>query len=159
MFGGGYTQHPGEGVLYAPSEFLQARRRPGPDRPRIPQVDDELFYRHNGGSPHVYRIQVTWVQSLEDMEDSNLWYFQSNPDGSPLMLDGGSMVLARAHDPWPLLRAVLMEPTNDHGRNVDLAAGWPIETREARMRGSAGWLPLDWQSRPQPQVPNIVVAG
>lgn len=153
---GGYQQVPGDGVLHSPLEYEWARRRRGDHRPPLPSVGDELFYRHNGGSPNVYRIEVTWVQSLEDMDDPNLWYFQTDPDGRPVMMEG-RQVLARAYDPWPLIRAVLLEPTRDHGSSLDLAAGRMIETREARMRGSAGWLPLDWETRPQPPVPDFYV--
>lgn len=153
-----YQQHPGEGVLYTPGEYQQARRRPAELHVPVPRVDDELLYRHNGGSPNVYRVAVTWVQDLEDMEDPNLWYFQTLPDGRPRLIDG-QQVLARAHDPWPAIRATLMEPTHDGGRNVDLPRGAAVETREARMRGSAGWLPLDWETRPRPTPPTIIVAG
>ena len=153
---GGYTQFPGEGVLHSPLEYERARRRPFPERTPLPAVGDELFYRHNGGSPNVYRIEVIRVQSLEDFEDPNLWYFQTEADGRPRWIEG-RQVLARAHDPWPLIWAKLQEPTHELGRNVDLPAGMCIETREARMRGSAGWLPLDWETRPQPAPSFLVV--
>ena len=153
---GGYMQIPGDGVLHSPLEYEFARRRQGNYRTPLPQVDDELCYRHNGGSPNVYKIVVTEVQSLEDMEDPNLWYFQTLPDGRP-RIEEGRQVLARAFDPWPSIRARLLEPTRDWGRNVDLGAGREIETREARMRGSAGWLPLDWETRPAPPVPSFYV--
>lgn len=154
---GGYQQVPGEGVLYTPAEYDHARSRPFPERTPIPQVGDELFYRHNGGSPNVYRIEVYEVQSLEDMEDANLWYFQTLADGVTPRTIEGLQVLAQAHDPWPWIKARLLEATHDHGKNVDLGAGWPVETREARMRGSAGWLPLDWETRPQPAPPSFLV--
>lgn len=156
---GGYLQLPAEGVLHSPLEYEAARRRPASQRTPLPAVDDELFYRHNGGSPNVYRIVVTWVQSLEDQSDPNLWYFQTNPDGSPFLIEG-QQVLARAWDPWPLIRARLLEPTHDWGgSNLDLAAGRIIETREARMRMSAGWLPLDWETKPQPGPLGFLVVG
>lgn len=156
---GGYMQVPADGVLHSPLEYEYARSRPYPERTPIPRVDDELFYRHNGGSPNTYRIQVTWVQSLEDMEDPNLWYFQTLPDGiTPLIIEG-QQVLARAKDPWPLIRGRLMEPTRDRGNNIDLSTGREIETREARMRMSAGWLPLDWETRPQPVPPSFLVVN
>lgn len=159
MLSGGYIQVPGEGVLHSPLEYQRARRRPFPERTPLPQVGDELLYRHNGGSPNVYRITVLRVQSLEAMDDANLWYFQTNPDGSPFLIEGNE-VLARAHDPWPLIWARLEEPTRDglSGGNVDLRAGSAVETREARMRGSAGWLPLDWETRPQPAPAAFLVA-
>jgi hypothetical protein len=103
-----------------------------------------VYYRHHEGSGLVFRVGVTEVQDLEDMSDPNLWYFQTMPDGQPLIIEG-QRVLARAHDPWPWIRFMWK--------------GQKREAREARMRMSAGWLPLDWETRPQPAPPSFIIVG
>jgi hypothetical protein len=135
-----YTQVPGTAIVYTPEEYVWARRRPAHQRTPIPQVGDEVMYRHIEGGP-VVRAEVLAVQNLEDFSDPNLWYFQSDQYGQPVTVEG-QMVLAQAHDPWP--EVTLRTP---YGIGV---------TREARLRGATGWLPLDWENRPVPQ-PQILV--
>lgn len=154
VISGGYTQHPGDGaVLYTPLEYEQARRRPGPERPPLPQPGDVVFYRHVERGPLV-RALVVSVQSLEDFEDANLWYWQTDVNGQPVLTASGARILKQAFDPWPLLLLQLQEPVA--GR-VSLPAGAAVETREARMRDSCGWLPLDYETRPQPAPPAFIV--
>lgn len=133
-----YTQMPGTSIVYTPEEYQWARNRPPAQRTPIPQVGDEVMYRHVEGGP-VVRVEVLAVQDLEQIDDPNLWSFQNDPQGGPVMVEG-RRVLAAAHDPWPEL--TLRTP---YGVGV---------TREARLRGSCGWLPLDWETRalPDPQV-------
>lgn len=149
---GGYLAHPGDGAtIYAPGEFERARRRPKAEQTPIPQVGDRLFYRHREGSPNVYAVEVVAVQSLEDFSDPNLWYLQTDAAGQPRYVEG-QLVLAQAHDPWPMVTLELVEPiVEDH-----LPAGIQFETREARMRGSVGWLPLDYATRAQ-AAPSILI--
>lgn len=134
----GYTQLPGQHIVYTPQEYAWARRRPAPDRTPIPERGDEVFYRHVESGP-VTRATVLEVQDLEDFTDPNLWYFQTDEFNQPVLLDG-EMVLAQAFDPWPELTLKTV-----YGVGI---------TREARLRESPGWLPLDWETRyrPQPRV-------
>lgn len=135
----GYSQYPGDGgIVYTPEEYEWARRRPASQRTPIPQVGDEVFYRHAENGP-VVRAEVLKVQNAEDFSDPNLWYFQTDQYNRPVEVDG-QRVLARAHDPWPEV-------------TVKTPFGIGV-TREARLRGSPGWLPLDWETRavPQPQI-------
>src|SRR5258707_434464 len=127
----------GASIVYTPEEYQWARRRPASQRTAIPQVGDEVMYRHIEGGP-VVRAEVLAVQNLEDFQDPNLWYFQTDSEGRPAEIEG-RRVLAKAYDPWPEL--TLKTP---YGVGV---------SREARMRGAVGWLPLDWETRqlPAPQ--------
>lgn len=131
---------PGKGIAYTPEEYAWARRRPAPDRSPIPEVGDEVFYRHDEDGP-VVLAEVLAVQDLEDFTDPNLWYFQTDQLNQPIEIEG-QRVLARAYDPWP--EVTLKTP---YGVCV---------TREARLRGSPGWLPLDHELRHRPQ-PKILV--
>lgn len=151
---GGYSQYAGDqNVLYTPLEYAQARKRPFPDRVPLPKEGDELLYRHVEGSPLLYRIRVLAVESLENLSDGNLWYFQTDQYGQPATLEG-DQILAQAHDPWPMIRFELLDEVNERGW---LPAGAQGDTREARMRGSCGWLPLDWETRPQPAPPSFAL--
>jgi hypothetical protein len=50
----------------------------------------------------------------------------------------------RLLDPWPMLT---------------LNTPWGLGmTQEARLRGSAGWLPLDWETRHRP-LPDVMIVG
>ena len=136
----GYNQHPGQRVVYTPNEYAWARRRPAPDRTPIPGVGDEVYYRHVESGP-VVRATVLAVQDLEDFTDPNLWYFQTDDQGQPVLIDG-EMVLAQTYDPWPELTLQTL-----YGLGI---------AREARLRESPGWLPLDWETRSRP-APRIVI--
>lgn len=112
-------------VPYSAGEYRWARQRPVADRTPIPSVGDEVLYRHAPWEPPV-PADVLHVQPFEDMADPNLWSDIDGPEGMPIWVP--------AVDPWPLLTL----RAHGYGR---------VKTREARLRGSPGWLPLDWQSR------------
>jgi hypothetical protein len=130
------------GIPHTQQEIEWAHRRPEPHRTPLPVVGDEVMYRHQPWGP-VVRAEVTWVQSLDDMSDPHLWQVQTDPTGNPVLLEG-KHVLQRRFDPWPVVRL----------RVPGLGVG---ETREARLRGSAGWLPLDWEVRFRPEPEFVVV--
>lgn len=122
-------------------EYVWAQCRPAADRTPIPREGDEVLYRHHTGEQPT-PATVVWVQPLDDIADPNLVRTQMDPaTGEPMLLEG-RYVLLMAKDPWPLL--IL---TTVHGR---------VETREARLRGSPGWLPLDWETRYRP-APDFVI--
>jgi len=120
---------------YTAEDYAWARRRPAPERALIPAVGDEVMYRHDEMGP-VFHADVLGVQSLDDVEDPNLWYVQTDASGSPVLIDGRK-VLARAFDPWPELTLRVYFP----GGSREGCA------REARLPGTCGWLPLDWEQR------------
>lgn len=124
-------------IPYTEDEITWAHRRPAQHRTPLPSVGDEVCYRHESYGP-VVRAEITWVQSLDDLADPHLWQAQEG-------LVDGRAVLRRRFDPWPLVRL----------RVPKLGTG---ETREARLRGSPGWLPLDWEIRYRP-APEFVVIG
>lgn len=129
---------------YTKAEVDWAHRRPAPDRTPLPSVGDEVMYRHDSGGP-VVRAEVVWVQPLDDLSDPHLWQVQTDAFGDPVLLEG-RYVRRQRFDPWPLVR--LRVP----GRGIG-------ETREARLRDSPGWLPLDWESRYRPQPQFTVVTN
>jgi hypothetical protein len=121
-------------------EVRWAQRRPTRDRTPVPDVGDEVMYRHNAWEPPS-RAEVLAVQSLDDIGDPNLWRPQSDEHGELVRLEG-RYVMTGAMDPWPELTL-----RTKYGIGV---------TREARLRGSPGWLPLDWERRYRP-VPEFVI--
>jgi hypothetical protein len=123
-------------VPHEPWEIEWARKRPAEHRVKLPRVGDEVCYRPVEWGP-VQLAEVLWVQPLDDLDDPNLWTVERDAFGRPLQLDGRP-VLAQHLDPWPLLR--LHVP----------GLGLPVLSREARLRGAAGWLPLDWPARHRP---------
>jgi hypothetical protein len=131
-------------VPYSAAEAAWALERPGGHRTPLPAPGDEVEYRHDTWGP-VTRAEVVAVQPLDDLDDPHLWTVQTDPmTGRPLLLDGRP-VLQQRLDPWPLVR--LRVPRLGMGLS-----------REARLRGSAGWLPLDWRERFRP-LPDFLQIG
>lgn len=127
-------------------EVTWARNRPMNERPPIPKAGDVVAYRHNEWSPDVIDVLVLEVQDLEDREDPNLWHQVKDERGVPI-IDGATPRMAQAADPWPWI-IFRRDPASDR----------TTCSREARLRGSAGWLPLDWRSRPERwRLPNETV--
>lgn len=129
-------------VPYERIEVSHATNRPYAERPPVPRVGDELFYRRNYWDQDPVRARVVWVQDLDDREDPNLWALVRDHNGNPI-LDAGVPRYGRAADPWPevRLRGEWADPgSTPHEREAI--------TREARLRGSPGWLPLNWRERP-----------
>jgi hypothetical protein len=111
--------------IYTDAELRWARERPPAERTPIPAAGDEVLYRHDQNGP-VERAEVEAVQPLDDLYDPNLWTLHADAGGSPLLLEGRP-VMREVNDPWPLLTLRTL-----WGR---------VQTREARLPGSPGWLP------------------
>jgi hypothetical protein len=136
-------EHLTRGVPISRAEVEWAHQRPSQHRVPVPHVGDEVLYRHNDWEDPT-PAEVLEVQPLDDLDDPHLWRVEVGPDGQPVELDGRAIIAQRA-DPWP---------------RVTLRTRFGVGiTREARLRGSAGWLPLDWATRyrPVPAVPEIVL--
>lgn len=123
-------------VPWEPHELSRARNRPLRERPPQPRPGEQVFYRHNHWDRDVVRGVVVAVQDLDEHDDGNLWLLVRDAQGQPI-LDDGVPRWVRCPDPWPLVRI----DTGD--------AYGTVGALESRVRGSAGWLPLDWARRPE----------
>lgn len=123
-------------VPWEAHELSWARNRPPSERPPLPQPGDEVYYRHQHWDRDVAPATVTWVQDLDEHDDGNLWILVRDIHGEPI-IDHGVPRWVRCPDPWPLVR---LDTGDMHG---------VLHALESRVRGSAGWLPLDWRSRPE----------
>lgn len=127
-------------IPYTPAELAWLRDRPAADRVPVPGVGAEVGARldHWG---EVYPATVESVQPSDDIEDQHLYQVALDAAGEVLLIEG-QPVLSSVPDPWPTLWLVIemagkLAPVHSH-------------MREARLRGSPGWLPLDWKTRRRP---------
>jgi hypothetical protein len=144
-------------------EIHWARRRPEHHRTPIPSVGDRVWYRHLEWAEVLWRAEVLAVQSMHEehpdwghpREDANMWIFRADvplvPDGRTALglLDVPKDWYEPHPDPWPVLRLRVYPPN---------ATPRVFDTREARLRGAAGWLPPDWQARHRPR-PSLAPAA
>lgn len=129
-----------------------AHNRPGPHRVPVPKVDDWVLYRHDEWG-EVFPAQVLAVQPLDDLDDPHLAFVERDALGQLILIDGRP-VIALKKDPWPKVR--LRTTFRERGSSRLITA--VVETREARLRGSPGWLPKDWETRHRP-LPGGLVSG
>lgn len=101
-----------------------ARCRPPQARTPLPRVGDVVFYRHDPNGP-LSKAEVTAVD-LETKTDYNVYRFVLDERRRPVVV-GGRRVMELNDDPWPSVRL-----TTRYG---------VVDTREARVDGSPGWLP------------------
>lgn len=140
-------------------EQTHARNRPLSERPPLPKPGDRVWFRRwewerDSGGRHVPPELATVVGIQPDdhpdfrdyvpgvgwVRDPNLWHLVRDINGKPLRgLDGGWRYEPVA-DPWPWLDLELEPHPAGYPRPLERA-------REARLRGSAGWLPLDYLDR------------
>lgn len=141
-------EHETRHVPYDAAEVAWARNRPARHRTPRPQLGDALLYRHREwADPEPCRL-LEWVD-LDNPNDPLMYRTvvdERSPFRAPVTDGAGRRLVEPVDDPWPL---VLLD--TPHGL---------VTTREARLRGSAGWLPLDWRARyrPTPAVGLIVAA-
>jgi hypothetical protein len=117
-------------------EISWAWNRPHRERPPLPKPGDRVRYRHQHWDAETVPAVVVSVQDPDELDDGNLWILVRDIDGQPIF-DDGVPRWVRCPDPWPLVRL-------DTGDLYGV-----VNTLESRVRGSAGWLPLDWQARPE----------
>lgn len=90
----------------------------------------------------VTRVQPCDVISHPDWwggeVDPDLWVPITNPDGTAVLDGLGAPAYRPKWDPWPWLD-LLTIPT-DRKRPHEYRAGQLLRCKEARVRGSAGWL-------------------
>jgi len=140
------------GIPWDANEFRWQLNRPRALWTPLPAVGDEVAYRNDEWGP-VSRARVLELQDPNDMGDHYLFDVvtttQDDGTGRVPYIDGaGQRVKQRRPDPW----LTLTLDTEHNGRRA---------CREARLRGSAGWLPLDWRTRqrPLPRTARLLVAG
>lgn len=125
-------------IPYSAEELHTARCRPAEFRTPIPREGDTVLCRLNEWGP-AYAAEVERVQPLDDVDDPHLAEVTLDERQEVVVLEGRP-VMAMVDDPWPTLWLVVDTPRGKIRTH----------TREARLRGSAGWLPLDWESRRRP---------
>lgn len=123
------------------ADIAYARLRPPAERTAPPRVDERLLYRHTEWDTDLLDAVVLAVQDPREpcelfgdpRVDGNMWRLSDRagavhlPEGlAPDDLPAGW--LEPHPDPWPLVR--LLVP----------ALSLAVDCREARVRGSAGWL-------------------
>lgn len=137
-------------------EVSHARNRPVSERPPLPQPGEQVWYRQFewnrnpvGDLVEPVLADVVEVQHPHDASDSdfvdgvgwvrdpNLWHLVRDEHGRVQLTPLGALRYEPVADPWPWVRLRLPDSGPVH------------ETREARLRGSAGWLPLDYSHRPE----------
>jgi hypothetical protein len=137
-------------VPWAAEEFGWARVRPPADRVPLPVVGGRVFFRFDRfGDVHpavvveVPDLARGWrwtdLEPGEDTPDAWVWQLiRDNATGAPVLDALGLPKVELLPDPQPVIVC-----------RVEGRAGLHA-TREARLRGSAGWLPLDWRERWRP---------
>lgn len=151
-------------VPWARIEVTCARNRPESERPPLPVPGDRVWFRRfdwdhdkfSGETVEPELAVVIAVQPVDDrtpvdvadgvpglVRDPNLWQLIRNVHGEPLWDDvADDWVYRPAPDPWPWVDLQRDNDEWDHPRPVE-------RTRESRLRGAAGWLPLDYRQRPE----------
>jgi len=131
------------GIPVGPTEVRWAQFRPAPHRTPLPRLGDPVLYRHNHWDEPT-TAQVVAVQPLDDLDDPMVCRVEVDQLGDPILTDGRPM-FALGFDPWP---------------RVTLSTVYGIgKTWEARLRGSPGWLPLDFTARWRPYVGALLGLG
>jgi hypothetical protein len=123
---------------YEQVEVSYARNRLPVERPPIPVRGDQVFYRRTYWDQIPVAAVIVEVQDLNDRLDPNLWMVVRNTFGAPIQ-DQGVTRYTQVPDPWPEVKLLY----KDEQEQMRYAL-----TRESRMRGSPGWLPLNWRMRP-----------
>lgn len=129
-------------IPYGAEETMWARTRPPDQRVPTPQPSDTVYYRHDPWGPLMF---ATVDEVLDDPADPrvgghnpDVWEVQRDQVTGKYLVVMGKQLIVRKPDPWPQLRLLTRPRT------------MVIVTQEARLRGSPGWLPLDWETRYRP---------
>lgn len=142
-------------VAYEPVEVSWANNRPHNERPPTPEVGAQVLYRRDPYDQDPVSVRVVRVQPVDDLthvhsypgfgpaRDPNLWTLVRDTAGRPI-IDPTGPRYAPHPDPWPSIRVAGLWPPWPGAREEQREA----LCRESRLRGSPGWLPLDWRSRP-----------
>lgn len=136
-------------------EGAYARNRPQGERPPWPAVGDQVYYRRNEWDvdDDLWLMRVVAVQDPDDKTSDwapNLWQqIRDNITGAPIV---GQIVPVA--DPWPWVH---LRHEGDITKDSPTWLGNIQMTWESRVRGSAGWLPLDYRQTRRLHVTGHVV--
>ena len=142
-------------------EASYARNRPRAERPAWPKVGDQVYYRRNEWDvdEDLWLMRVVDVQDPDDKTSEwapNLWQqIRDNLSGAPLLDPAGGLLYAPMPDPWPWVH-LRYEGDIPKGSESAWLANVQM-TWESRIRGSAGWLPLDYRETRPVQLPGSLV--
>jgi hypothetical protein len=134
------------------AEYAWQADRPPRCRPAALALGLDLLLRPASWSPELIPIRVMAIQDLDSDEaraDPNVYDKVTAPDpggSGNVILYGpdGSPLTRRRSDPWPWIHFQVLD---DRGEPY----GATRSCREARLEGSAGWLPLDHERYERPR--------
>lgn len=148
-------------VPYQRWEFSYARNRRAQERPPWPRVGDEVYYRRNQWDTDdlLVRVRVADVQDPGDVTSEHAVHINQmihdTVTGGVLLDPLGKPVVSPVPDPWPW---VILRYEGDVPKGTGRAwMGRPQMTWESRVRGSAGWLPLNYQQIRRVYLPSEIV--
>ncbi|HEY6021599.1 MAG TPA: hypothetical protein VIY48_17550 [Candidatus Paceibacterota bacterium] len=135
-------------VQLSNAEAGYARNRLPEDKPPTPKVGDRVYFRREAwaSDEDLFPMRVVEVQDPNDTTSefaTNLCqHLRHHITGGPLFFPDGKPVVVPLPDPWPWIKMVWDgEPPATHEEN------WKHRvqmTFESRMRGSPGWLPMNY---------------
>jgi hypothetical protein len=147
-------------IPHRPDEGAYARNRHPAERPPWPKVGDEVYFRQYEWDldEDLHRMRVVAVQDPGDVDSawaSNLvQHLRHNVTGAPLHYPDGRPVLVPLEDPLPWVH-LRWEGDVPKG-----SGGWmrrPQMTFESRLRGSPGWLPLNYRQIRRVHLPGQIL--
>jgi len=115
------------GLPFTREMVIWARCRPPADRPPLPAPGDEVWFRADAHGP---LVPATVLEILiGNQQDLSVWrYVVHDPAAGPVLDGEGRPLMELVDDPWP--DVVLRVGASRHA------------TKEARIAGSPGWLPM-----------------
>jgi len=129
------------------AEYAWQADRPPRCRPPALALGLDLLFRPASWSPELIPIRVTEIQDLDSDEarvDPNVYEKVTNPEHTRVLTDPLGRPLVRLRgDPWPWIHFQVLD---DRGEPY----GAVRSCREARLEGSAGWLPLEHDKYERP---------
>lgn len=143
------------------SEGAYARNRPLDERPPYPRVGWRVWYRRNewDTDDDLHLMRVVAVQDPHDTTSEwapHLWEVVRDPIGGHVLTDrAGAPILRAADDPWPWVHLKWegdIPKGSGHAWKNNVQMTW-----ESRLRGSPGWLPLDYEKTRKVRLPHELV--
>lgn len=129
------------------AEYAWQADRPPRHRVPLPTIGDHVMLRMTAWATELHECVVVDVQDMDSDDaraDANVHDKVTNEDHTRVLHgpDGRPLTRPRA-DPWPLVWVRRLDADGQ-------PSGGVFDTREARMEGSGGWLPMDHATRERP---------